>query len=111
MKRVKEVITDWKTGDVTIIKEDAPPLTIEEIARAIDAKVEEVARDRQYNSAAHIASYVASTVPAWQAEATAFVAWRDKVWLHAFQLMGTLTEIPELEEVISGLPQITWPEN
>ena len=55
------------------------------IVAAIDARVETQARALGYNSAATLASYVASTTPDWAREAQAFVAWRDAVWLAAFQ--------------------------
>ena len=51
----------------------------------IDARVEAQAQALGYNSAATLASYVASTTPDWAREAQAFVAWRDAVWLAAFQ--------------------------
>lgn len=79
---------------------------------AIDAIVEATARARSYNSAAHLASYVASTVPAWAAEAQAFVAWRDAVWLAAITALGTAQTsgiAPSREELIASLPQIVWP--
>lgn len=94
------------------------PQTPEEIQaayiRAIDGHVEATARARQYNSAAHLASYDASTVPEWQAEALAFVAWRDAVWLHViarFAAVQAGTEPPpeSAEALIAALPQMVWP--
>lgn len=109
MMYISEVITDFRTGNVTLIEGDAPPLTIEDYRRAIDAHVEATAQSRQYNSAAHMASYVASTVPEWAAEAEAFVAWRDQVWVTAIHFLATVTEAPTIEAVIEALPQIEWP--
>lgn len=93
------------TDDPTIV---AP--TVDDYRRAIDAHVEATARSRQYNSAAHMATYVNSTVPEWAAEAQAFVAWRDQVWLTAIGMLATTTEAPKIEAVIEALPQIEWPE-
>jgi hypothetical protein len=79
---------------------------------AIDAVVEATARARSYNSAAHLASYVASTVPGWAAEAQAFVAWRDAVWVTAITALGTAqsTGVPPTQAaLLSALPQIVWP--
>jgi hypothetical protein len=79
---------------------------------AIDAHVEATARSRNYNSAAHCASYIASTVPIWAAEALAFVAWRDAVWLAAIaalQQAQQTGQIPDAAEVLDGLPVIVWP--
>ena len=55
------------------------------VAALVDARVEGQARALGYNSAAHLASYTASSVPDWAAEARAFVAWRDAVWLAVFE--------------------------
>jgi hypothetical protein len=89
----------------------APKATPEEIqhqiAAAIDAHVEAQARALQYNSAAHLAGYVASTVSHWRAEAEAFVAWRDKVWLAAIAKQAEAMEtdnVPSVDDVIKALP-------
>jgi len=89
---------------------DAPPPTIADYRAAIDAHVEATAKARDYNSAAHMASYVASTVPAWADEAKAFVAWRDAVWVTAFNLLRTLTEPIPVADAIDMLPKVEWPE-
>lgn len=78
-----------------------------EITAAIDAFVETQARRLGYNSAAHCASYVASTVPDWAAEAQAFVAWRDAVWLAAFTGLSEVAAgkpLPSVEEAVARLP-------
>ena len=91
---------------------DPPPPTPEEIqhqiAAAIDAHVEAQARTLQYNSAAHLVGYVASTVSHWRAEAEAFVAWRDAVWLAAITKQAEAMEtgnVPSVEDVIKALPK------
>lgn len=78
-----------------------------QITAAIDAAVEGQARSLGYNSAAHCASYVASTVPDWAAEATAFVAWRDAVWIAAFAHAGAVESgqaPPTLDAALAALP-------
>lgn len=80
------------------------------ITRAIDAHVEARALLMRYNSAAHMASYVASTNATWAAEAQAFVAWRDRVWLAALAMLDRAQvsgEVPTAEDVINALPD--WP--
>ncbi len=77
------------------------------IAAAIDARIEAQARALGYNSAAHIAGYVNSTVPQWAAEAQAFVAWRDAVWLAAFEQRSAFAKDPATappEALIATLP-------
>lgn len=79
---------------------------------AIDAHVEAQARALMYNSAAHIAGYAASTVPQWRAEALAFVAWRDQVWLTAVAMLDATDPLdpPTICEVIDALPAWAPPE-
>ncbi len=83
------------------------------ITAAIDGHVEQTAKSRGYNGAAHLASYAASTVATWQAEAVAFTAWRDQVWLAAYAMLDsalTAGEAPMVADVLAGLPVIAWPE-
>lgn len=82
------------------------------ITAAIDAHVEAQAQALGYNSAAHIAGYAASTVPAWAAEAAAFIAWRDAVWLAAFAAQAAAEAaqvIPTEADVIAALPPYPLP--
>jgi hypothetical protein len=99
---------DWtqlRTADQ--IAAEATAAAVARITAAIDAHVEAQARALGYNSAAHLASYTASTVPGWAAEATAFVAWRDAVWIAAYGLQddharaGTL---PTPDAAVAALP-------
>lgn len=98
--------------------ETVPPTPEQIIAAftaAIDAHVETAARAWGYNGAAHLASYVASTVPQWAAEATAFVAWRDQVWLAAMALLADVqageAEPPAVpQDFVSTLPPLMRPQ-
>jgi hypothetical protein len=81
---------------------------------AVDAHVEATAQAKGYNGAAHCAGYAVSTVPVWQAEAAAFVAWRDQVWLFVFETLAQIQagDMPAPESpsaLIGWLPQIEWP--
>jgi hypothetical protein len=82
--------------------------------QAIEAHVEATAQARGYSSAASCAGYVQSTIPAWAAEAQAFIAWRDAVWAHAFTQMALVEagdrEEPTTDGLIGELPVIDWPE-
>ena len=78
------------------------------VTRAIDAHVEAQAHALQYNGAAHLASYVASSVPEWSSEAQAFVAWRDQVWQEAIAMLADAEasgEAPSVEDVTAALPK------
>ena len=102
---------DWQTGTVTMLP---PPLpTAEDYGRAVQAAIDAAAKSRGYTDGFALASYHASTVPAWAAEAQAFVAWRDAVWVHAYDVLaavqGGTRAPPTIVALISELPIIIWP--
>lgn len=89
------------------------PLTADRYAEAIQSHIDGTARSKGYADGFSIASYGASTVPAWAAEAQAFVAWRDAVWVYAYAQLsaveaGTRPQ-PSISGLIAELPAITWP--
>ncbi len=111
-----------EVGRETVIQSDRvvrrvvlePIATVQDdYSAAIQAHIEATAQQRNYGSSALLASYVTSTVPAWAAEAQAFVAWRDAVWLAAYGLLGAVKagEIPapSMAGLVGLLPPITWP--
>jgi hypothetical protein len=70
-----------------------PPPTLAQYETAIAAHVEAVAASRSYSSsAASCAGYVNSDVPAWSAEAAAFVTWWAAVYLAAAGTMALARE-------------------
>jgi hypothetical protein len=80
---------------------------------AIDAHVQATAHARSYNDANSCASYVVSTVPAWRAEAEAFVAWRDQVYLETFEALAAVQDgapAPSVEGFVASLPAMVWPD-
>jgi len=93
--------------------EPGPP-TLDDYRIAIQAHIDATAQERQYDSGVSCASYVNSINPLWSAEATAFIAWRDAVWAYAFQELAKVEngerEQPTIDEFLSELPQIEWPE-
>jgi len=93
--------------------EPEPP-TLDDYRIAIQAHIDATARQRDYDGGVSCASYVNSTNPQWAAEAQAFVAWRDAVWSYAFQELAKVEngerEQPTIDEFLSELPQIEWPE-
>jgi hypothetical protein len=88
-------------------------VTVDDYVGAIEAHVDATATAKAYGGTASLASYVNSSVPAWAAEATTFVAWRDAVWTYAY---GELAKVqsaqraqPSVAELIAELPAIQWP--
>jgi hypothetical protein len=86
---------------------------VEQFRSAIQAHVDATARGRNYDGGNSLASYTSSTNPAWAAEATAFVAWRDAVWIYAYaeldKAMTGQRPVPEVEAFVAELPAIAWP--
>lgn len=101
-------------SDVEIAAFLNPPLTARDYAQAVSDHIEATARNRGYDSQDRLASYVLSDVPAWKAEAQAFIAWRDLVWAYVFMSQAAVASgqrtQPEIEAFKSELPQIQWPE-
>lgn len=97
-----------------VVDYDPPPHipTIEEYRMAIQSMIDTKAQEKDYDSGATLASYVNSTIPEWSAEATAFVAWRDDVWLHALteldKVQNGQREQPSVESFLAELPTFEW---
>ena len=96
---------------------DPPPLSPEQLLAqyraAVQSHIDLVAAARGYDSGTSCASYAGSKVLQWEAEAAAFILWRDAVWQ---QVLGLFAEvqagtaaIPALEDLIADLPTIDWP--
>jgi hypothetical protein len=85
------------------------PVTEDDIQSHIDA----TARSRGYRDGFALAGYVSSTIQGWAEEATAFIAWRDAVWSHAYvelaKVQGGWRPQPTISELIAELPTIQWP--
>lgn len=86
---------------------------LEAFRAAIQSHIDETARSRSYDSGNSLASYVASTNETWAAEAGAFVAWRDAVWVYAYAELDKVTSgqrpVPTVEDFIAELPVMVWP--
>lgn len=82
-------------------------------AAAIQAHVDGAARSRGYHDGFALAGYATSAVPTWADEAAAFVAWRDAVWLYAYEQLALVQaqerEQPSVAALVDELPGITWP--
>ncbi|UIY28683.1 hypothetical protein LZK73_18305 [Neorhizobium galegae] len=80
---------------------------------AIQAMIDETARSKLFNDGVTMASYVASTVGLWAAQAQAFVAWRDKVWQYAYSELSKVQagerSQPSVDKFLGELPEIVWP--
>lgn len=112
------VEVDFATGDTTEEPDwvpPAPPLPeLNDYRVAIQYRIDATASEKQYENGVACASYAVSTIPDWATQAQAFVAWRDAVWAYAFGEMGKIEggtrPQPTVDELISELPVMEWPE-
>jgi len=80
---------------------------------AVQAHLDNTARERNYDGIMSLCTYAASTNARFAAEGQAGVAWRDAVWAACYAILadwqaGTIPT-PTVDSLIAGLPQITWP--
>lgn len=107
---------DITTGVVHELDDGKPepppsPPTIDDYRAAITAHLDAVAQSRGYDSQLTIAIHATSTVPQWAAEAQAFIAWKDAVWLQVHALWTDPPDPPPSPaELLASLPEIIWPE-
>lgn len=90
----------------------SPPPTMADYQAAVEALVEGTAQARSYASAVSCASYLNSTILPWAAEAAAFVAWRDAVWVAVYAELEEVqagAPAPSVAELVAGLPAMVWP--
>lgn len=91
---------------------DCPPPTESDYIVAIQEAVDDAARGRGYADGVALASYAASTNTLWKAESEAFIAWRDSVWIYAYDQLGRVRggqiAQPTIADIIGGMPAIKW---
>jgi len=91
----------------------APVPTVDDYRSAIQALVDNTAREQQFNDGVTLASYVTSTVSTWAAQAAAFVAWRDNIWRYTYSELAKVQAAernqPTVEAFLLELPAIIWP--
>lgn len=115
MKYVKDGISYEMTGrEIKAVTFPKPEETISDYEAAVQSFVDATARERQFRDGVTLASYIGSTEPRWASEAKAFVAWRDGVWLYAYDELGKVQSgarsRPTIEQFMAELAPISWPE-
>lgn len=94
------------------------PPTPEQIQKAltdaVQAFLDNKAKERNYDNILTACSYANSIDPIFQSEALACVAWRDNVWRTCYNILYEVTagqrKIPTDEELLAELPELVWPE-
>jgi hypothetical protein len=98
--------------EVTALAEAAVQNTLKGYASAVQNKLNEVSRERDFDSIEDAASYVLSSDAAWAAEAQAAITWRDAMWKEYYALADKVKagqEVPNVTEFMEALPAIVWP--
>lgn len=100
-------------GNIEVAAYEPPAPVLSDYQRAIQAHIDATASSKGYDSGASCAGYASSSVSAWASEATAFIAWRDAVWLYVYAQLAAVEAQqrtqPTPQELVAELPAIIWP--
>lgn len=110
-------------GSAKITKAEAdalrapPPPTVAEIiasyTAAIQKRLDDFAKTRNYDGIMSAATYATSTVPKFKAEGQYAVEVRDATWSKCYEVLAAVEAgsrpMPTLDELLAELPVLTWP--
>ena len=110
----KRIVAD---ADGRPILQDPPPPTIEQIIAQYDAamqqRLDDFAKTRNYTNILSAATYATSTVPKFKAEGQYAVEARDATWAKCYEVLAAVEAgsrpMPTLDELLAELPVLTWP--
>ena len=99
------------------ILQDPPPPTAEQIVAqytaAVQKHLDDFARTRGYDGIMSAATYATSTVPKFKAEGQYAGEARDATWAKCYEVLAAVEAgsrpMPTLEELLTELPVLTWP--
>ena len=100
------------------VLQDPPSPTTEQIivlyTEGVQKHLDDFARTRNYDGILSAATYATSTVPKFAAEGQYAVEARDATWAKSYEVMAEVEAgtrpMPTLEELISELPALVWPQ-
>jgi hypothetical protein len=92
----------------------AAPPDVLDYTTAVQSMLDAKPRERRYDGILSATTYATSTLPKFKAEGQACVEWRDAVWARCYELMadvesGKLAR-PSVDELLTMLPNLVWPE-
>ena len=110
-----KIISADKNGKPVL--KDPPPPTPEQIIAQYDAAVQQrlddFAKTRNYTNILSAATYATSTVPKFKAEGQYAVEARDATWAKCYEVLAAVEAgsrpMPTLDELLAELPVLTWP--
>lgn len=112
--RGKRIVADEAGRPVLV---DPPPPTTEQIIAQYTAGVQQhldnFARTRNYDGILSAATYATSQVPKFKAEGQYAVEARDATWAKCYEILAAVEAgsrpMPTLDELLSELPKLVWP--
>ena len=84
------------------------------VTQAVQQRLDDFARARNYDGILSACTYATSTVPKFAAEGQYAVQARDASWAACYQTMADVQSgrraMPSVEQVLSELPTLEWPQ-
>ena len=84
------------------------------VQQAVQQRLDDFARTRAYDGILSACTYATSAVPKFAAEGQYAVQARDASWAACYQIMADvqagLRAMPSVEQVLSELPTLEWPQ-
>lgn len=112
-KYINGKLVDMSPEEEAEFEAAAPLPQQEDYAAAVQARIDAIAKAREFNDGVTAATYLTSTIPRWKADAQVFVAWRDQVWAYSYgeldKVMNGERQQPTIADFINELPAIEWP--
>jgi len=95
-----------------------PPPTLEQIIQSftdsVQKRLDDFARTRNYDGILSACTYSTSHNPQFKAEGQCAADARDATWASCYQIMEAVLSgerpMPTLDELLSELPKLEWPE-
>jgi hypothetical protein len=101
-----------------VVRYVSPPPTVAEIiatyTAAIQKRLDDFARTRNYDGILSAATYATSAVPKFKAEGQYAVEARDATWAKGYEILAAVEAgtrpLPTLEGLAAELPALAWPK-
>lgn len=112
--RIESVLASALPEGINILPYVKTPEQIKmEIVDAVQQRLDAFAQTRNYDGILSACTYASSTVPKFAAEGQYAVNARDATWATCYQIMSAVMEgkrpMPTVEQVLSELPLLSWP--
>lgn len=106
----------WLADGGVPLPPEPPPAEelIAAVTFAVQQRLDDFARTRNYDGILSACTYATSTVPKFMAEGQYAVEARDATWAACYAIMGAVQQservMPTVEQVVGELPPLEWPQ-